>query len=391
MIIPRPKHLEPLIAVMGICSSVYLIFLYITHNSKSNRTPMQEIRNLFLILFVYFVQSTNAESIKYFQPEETIAFDSIPYMVKDPAFEDSYKRLSQMFKGEIPYNLKYAEFLVENAYYGGTVSYDSFCHDIDSVVKVLHNFIKINSLDQYKTAPNFAIFEYMTKPSIMNGYSNFSYDFDDPMALKDFSILFTSHLLQTHKGQCTSLPLLYKILCDELGGQSALAFAPMHLYIKHIGEDGRWYNIELTHGGFVRDEWMIENMGISTEAIRSGIFLCALSEKETIGLMLMQLSRAYQHKYQSYDYFIERNVNEVLAELPNFCDALVIKFNLYQYRGLMFQQKYGYEKTPYHNNVYFQFKETMDKLDLLGYSQPTPEEYNEAIEKGRIFMEGGKK
>ncbi|MDE6801658.1 MAG: hypothetical protein K2J06_02725 [Muribaculaceae bacterium] len=346
---------------------------------------------LLLIISVNATQFINAGSIRYYRPGEKFEYDSIQYMVKDPSFETSYEKLSKMFNGEIPYNLKDAEFLVENAYYGGTVDYKQYCHDIDSVVRVLRMFIKINNLEQYKTAPNFAIFDYMTKSSIMNGNSKFTYDFDNPMGLKDFSILFTSHLLRTHKGQCISMPLLYKILCDELGGHSALAFAPMHLYIKHIGEDGKWYNIELTNGGFARDEWMIENMGISTESIRNGIFLCALSEKETIGFMLMQLSRAYQSKYNSYDYFIERNVNEVLSQFPNFCDALVLKFNLYQYRGIQFQQKFGYEKTPYQDMIYLHFKETMDKLDLLGYSQPTPEEYNEIIEEGRRIMEGGER
>ena len=195
--------------------------------------------------------------------------------------------------------------------------------------------------------------------------------------------------MKTHKGQCTSLPLLYKILCDELGGHSALALAPMHVYIKHIGEDGKWVNVELTHGGFVRDIWMMGKMNISTEAIRNGIFLCALNKKETIAFMLMQLARAYQNKYQSYDYFVRRCTERVLHDLPNFCDALVLKFNSYQEEGFKFLDKYGNTPTPYLDAHYLEFQKTMHRLDSLGYSQPTVEECNATIAEGIRFTENG--
>ncbi|MDY5632107.1 MAG: hypothetical protein SPF56_06415, partial [Bacteroidaceae bacterium] len=139
------------------------------------------------------------------------------------------------------------------------MNYEKFCHDIDSVAYILKRFIEVDNIQQYKSAPNFALFEYFTKSNSMN--------------------------MKTHTGQCTSLPLYYKILCDELGGQSSLAFAPRHMYVKHIGEDGKWVNIELTNGHFVRDEWLIQTHGISTEATRNGVFLTALSDKENIAFM----------------------------------------------------------------------------------------------------------
>ncbi|MBD5213586.1 MAG: hypothetical protein HDS75_02015 [Bacteroidales bacterium] len=92
---------------------------------------------LLLIISVSATQFINAGSIRYYRPGEKIEYDSIQYMVKDPSFETPYEKLSKMFSGEIPYNLKDAEFLVENAYYGGTVDYEQYCHDIDSVVRVL--------------------------------------------------------------------------------------------------------------------------------------------------------------------------------------------------------------------------------------------------------------
>lgn len=152
--------------------------------------------------------------------------------------------------------------------------------------------------------------------------------------------------MKTHTGQCTSLPIYYKILCDELGGQSALAMAPRHMYIKHIGEDGKWINIELTNGHFVRNIWLIQTHDISTEAIRNGVFLTALSDKENVAFMLCQLAKAYQQKYQSWDTFCLKCADTVLKVLPHFCDALVVKFNVHQTFGNAYVQRYG--RVPSH-------------------------------------------
>jgi len=190
-------------------------------------------------------------------------------MVNDSYFFKSFEEIKEMFHGKRPYNLKRAEFLVEWAYLGGKMDYAEYCHDLDSVVNSLRHFIEEKKVQQYKTAPNFALFEYFTKPCSLNGGKSFSYDFDDFMGEKDFRKMVITKVMKTHTGQCTSLSLYYKILCDELGGQSSIALAPSHMYVKHIGEDGRWVNIELTNGHFVRDEWMIQTKDISVEAIRN--------------------------------------------------------------------------------------------------------------------------
>lgn len=319
-------------------------------------------RFIFLLIIAFISQTIYSldRDIKYYSPNEIIDYDTVRYMVLDSSFENSFKEMEGMFNGTIPYSLKRMEFLVENAYYGGNMNYSKFCQEIDSVVKMLNKFIDINNIRQYKTCTNYAIFEYFTKPSFMNGNMKFTYDFEDPMGNRDFTIFFTSRLMKTHKGQCSSLSVFYKMLCDELGGQSALAFGPMHVYIKHIGEDGRWVNVELTHGGFVRDVWLIESMNVSTEAIRNGVFLCALNEKETVGFMMMLLAKAYQSKYNSYDYYVERSVNTVLRELPDFCDALVLKLNLLQNHGLDYIEKYVSSRNNYLDTIYNEYKKVVN-------------------------------
>ncbi len=340
------------------------------------------MRYLLILLFAFISSTTtHAEDTLFYSRVEEVTFDTIPYMVRDEYFIKAYNELSLMFDGEKSYSLKRAEFLVEWAYLGGRNDYGAFCHDIDSIVGILRRFIEANEVGQYKTAPNFALFEYFTKSSPMNGNKAFTYDFDDFTGIDDFSKLFVTKVMKTHTGQCTSLPLYYKILCDELGGQSSLALAPMHMYVKHIGEDGKWVNIELTNGHFVRDEWMIQTMNVSTEAIRNGIFLTALSEKENIGLMLILLAKAYKQKYGGWDFFTLKCANKVLEKCSHFCDALVVKYNIHQSFGISYIQKYGYTISDFKLWNDKNFIETLELLDKLGYSQQSQEEYKRSVAK----------
>lgn len=295
---------------------------------------MQKIATIIIFLMIISIKLTaKSNDTIYYESKKELKFDTFPYMVKDQVFLDGFNALQKMLNGDKPCSLKRAEFIVEWAYSGGKIKYEKFGHDIDSVAYIMKRFIDENNIQQYKTAPNFVLFEYFTKPSPMNNYKAFSYDFEDFTGKKDFRNLFITKVMETHTGQCISLPLYYKILCDELGGQSSLAFAPRHLYIKHIGEDGKWVNIELTNGHFVRDEWMIQTLGISTEAIRNGVFLTVLTDRENIAFMLTQLGKAYQQKYNLWDYFPLRCAEEVLKVLPNFCDALVVEFCEHQQLG----------------------------------------------------------
>lgn len=352
---------------------------------------MQKIACLiiFLLLATSKIIAMSIDTM-YYESRDKLSYDTIPYMVRDQAFLEGLNELHMMLNGNKPYSLKRAEFIVEWAYSGGLLEYSKFCHEIDSVACILKRFIEVNKIQQYKTAPNYALFEYFTKPSPMNGNKAFCYDFEDFTGKKDFRNLFVTKAMKTHSGQCTSLPLYYKILCDELGGQSALAFAPRHLYVKHIGEDGRWVNIELTNGHFVRDQWMIQTMNISTEAIRNGVFLTALSDKENIAFMITQLGKAYQQKYNSWDYFPLRCAEEVLKVLPNFCDALVLKFCVHQQFGITYLNKFGPIRSYFLDYNYSEYLRIINILDSLGYSQQTDEEYKQSVENALRDIENEK-
>ena len=344
-----------------------------------------------ILLFTISVITASAQDTIFYKPNEQVVFDTIPYMVKDNYFESAYNELASMIEDESKYSFKRAVFLVDWAYNEGNPSYSQYCHEIDSITNVLRAFIHFNGSEEYKTATNWAIFEYFTKPSPMNGNRPFVYDFEDFTGRQDFNKVLVTKVMKTHSGQCTTLPLFYKILCDEMGGQSKLALAPNHMYIKHIGEDGRWVNVELTNGSFARDEWYLQTFGISTEAIRNGVFLCALSDKENISFMLQHLALAYKQKYGNYDYFTLKCADKALEYAPNFCQALVVKYLNLHYFGSCYVKKYGKVWSHFIITNNEQYKSTLDLLDNLGYSQITDDEYQLNVERAMQEIESQKK
>ena len=128
---------------------------------------------------------------------------------------------------------------------------------------------------------------YMKDSSAINNFRPYVYDFDDFMGDKDWTKQFVTKLIRTHAGNCHSLPYLYKILCEAVGVKASLALGPNHVYVKHIDEKGQWNNVEMTSGGFPRDQWIIQQMGISVEAIKSGAYMTPFLIKKVLRFVCM--------------------------------------------------------------------------------------------------------
>ena len=307
-----------------------------------------------------------------------IPFDTIPVFVDDVHFKQAYDEIERMLNGKDSLNFKRASFLVEWAYLDGGLDYNKFCSDIDSVTTSLKSFIRARGLNQYKTAGNFALFEYFTKPNVLNGEKPFKYDFDDFTGAEDFRKTFVTKLMETHTGQCRSLPVYYKILSEELGAESFLALAPYHIYIKHIDEYDRWVNIELTNGHFSTDAWMISTMNISAESIKNKVYLDALSMKDSVALLLTDLAIAYQKKY-GYDYFTLACCDKVIEHYPHYMTALFVKFNSLQTIGLKYIDKYGHTPSPFIEKNHKAYNDTRKQIESFGFREITRENYEEWV------------
>jgi len=247
------------------------------------------------------------------------------------------------------------------------------------IVGDLNQFIDQKGVRMYKTAGNYALFEFFTKPHPMNGNNPYTYDFIDFYGGEDWTSVFVTKLMETHEGQCRSLPYLYRILAEEMKTEAHLAIGPNHCYIKHLGEDGKWVNIELTNGNFATDAWMISSMDISAEAIKNRIYMDALSLKESVSYCLSDLAQGYAREYGYLDDFVLACCDATLKYYPHSIHTLMLKYNTMNYQGLDYLKKHGGKETPEILSHHKIFKETERKIDSLGFREMSAEKYEEWV------------
>lgn len=284
-----------------------------------------------------------------------------------------------MLNGKHSIDFKRAVFVSENAYLNNSLDYDKFCDDIKHISDQLIALIKQRGLEQYKTSGNWAVFSYMMDSIPLNNYKHYTYDFEDFLGEKDWRNTFVTKLLVTKSGNCHSLPILYKILCEEINAKASLALAPNHLYIKHINEQGQWSNLELTNGGFPRDQWIIQQMAITVEAIKNGVYMQPLTEKENIALTMFDLISAYENQ-NGYDSFVLKVADTALHYYPKCIPLLMMKANYYRYFGEA-EKKKGYPDLAYLKTNHAMYKCIIQTIDSLGYKDMPIEQYEDWIKE----------
>lgn len=247
-----------------------------------------------------------------------------------------------MLLNEHKYSFKKAVFSVENAYLNGKL--DTLA--INNQIRVLTNLSKSLIQDRFlayvendKEDVNkwASVYQVMCDsiPVVIQDklyqYTPFQYDFNDVFGNEEYSNMFVSKLLETRKGNCHSLPYLYKILCEELGTTAHLALAPNHIYIKHQSKKHGWYNTELTSGIFPNDAWLMASGFIHVEAIKNGVYMKALNNRESIAVVLMDLANAYQRIFPENDgVFLMKCAQAAIEAYPNFSTALILRAELHK-------------------------------------------------------------
>ena len=256
---------------------------------------------------------------------------------QEKLFEQSYALLNSMLVDENNYSFKKAVFSVENAFLDDKLD-TLFCNNqirlLNNLSKSLINerFLAYVERDKEKVNKWASVFQVMhdTIPINYNDklykYEPFGYDFQDVFGHKTRENLFVSKLLDTRKGNCHSLPYLYKILCEELGVDANLALAPNHVYIKHRNIKEGWYNTELTSGIFPIDAWIMASGFVHFDAISNGVYMKALNNRECIAVVMIDLADNYNVKFPNNDgNFILKCCETAIKEYPNFATALILQ------------------------------------------------------------------
>ncbi|MDE5555789.1 MAG: hypothetical protein K2J10_11500 [Muribaculaceae bacterium] len=243
----------------------------------------------------------------------------------------AFNEMSDMLAGRDSLSIKRAVYLAEWAYYEGKLDYKTdFCDEIDRIVKFIRSFHEINQLESYKTGMQMAISSYIVRPYSGNGYTPYTYDFDTFfMDDEPWERQFVSRTLKTHKGQCRSIPWMYKILANELNAYVSLAHAPRHSYIMYKDEDGitpeEWINLELTTNAMNPSWWIKQEFEICDSAVIVGTYMTPLTDIQTVACQMADLAFGYKEKFHRYDEFTYYCASRSLEFYPMNPNAWIIR------------------------------------------------------------------
>lgn len=321
------------------------------------------------------------------------ALISTSAVAQDYLYDEAYKSIDEMLKDEKPYSFKTAVFEVENAYKEGLLDTAFINQEIKTLATLVQSIVKSRTLADYQYKDKETVLKYASLYSVMrdsipiyvNGeqyqYQPYGYDFEDIWGNEDWSNMFVSKLLYTNKGNCHSLPYLYKILADEIGVDAHLALAPNHVYIKHRNEKDGWYNTELTSGIFPIDAWIMASGYVHLDGIRNGLYMKALDDKESLALLLVDLAQGFDKRFPDNDgVFILKCAETALLYYPNFINALLLKLETERQQLQYYAKSKNKEindimDDPKGKKVWIDLNAQVQKIHALGYRQMPKEMY----------------
>lgn len=226
-----------------------------------------------------------------------------------PLFEAAYQALAEMLDGRRKVNLPLAVFIVENTYTNNQLNYAAFKAELDALADICRNLAG----PQANSAARFMALHRLMTDTVQVSYGGkvvgqhlpYRYDFVDFRGEKDYNQMFVSKLLRTNSGQCHSLPLLYKMLADQLGVKTYISMAPNHTYIQVLDDRGELYSYETTNHHFVTDSYYMSTGYVKAAALKNRSYLDTLTTKEMLACRVFDLGLAYEH-YYGYDEFARK-------------------------------------------------------------------------------------
>lgn len=325
--------------------------------------------------------SPNKTHFEYINPQTHYSkvFDELKAMLEDR---------------QVP-NFKRAVFATENAYFENSLDYELFSDEITKLAIIAKKWAKVNSFKNYhfkdsnSVKLNASIF-YTLTDTVFDLNRNivnlpYVYDFNDCFAREDWINQFVTKLLITHKGNCHSLPFLYKIIAEELGVNVWLSFTPNHIYLRNTCKKTGWYNTEMTNASFPNEGWLMASGYVSTASIVSGIYMDTLGLKQSIVACLNDLAKGYLRKFDNPNLeFVLACCDLGLEYYPNYAELLLLKAETHLKLFKHYEKTYGLNvqnsSEPQSKTVAYHLKE-MEK----SYSLLAKYDYREIPEE--MFME----
>lgn len=359
------------IKMMGIAPPVVppsdpiLLHQFITSRYNQDRRQQQ----------IQYVQSLLSEDLR-----PVISSSQAPYYAKARPYYDAFRKISLMAEQD-SFSLTLAVFLIENAWYEGELNYTAYLKKIKEhadwarLVMQREQLATTNNLNvNYAIQKLFSgkIHKYGKNGDVIQSHKSFRYDFKDYRGDTSWTQMFVTKLLYKNTGQCHSMPLLYLLLAEQLGGEAFLSLAPEHSYIRFRDDMGNWFNFEATNGNLVSDDWLMSSGFINAATVKNRVFMDTLGRKELAAQVLVDLVLGYRQKF-GYDDFLWKAVGSILEISSNNIQAMMLKADM-----LLLLTKQELRKVenppvkdiphyPKANEYYTALMSQYDAIDNLGY------------------------
>lgn len=247
-----------------------------------------------------------------------------------PLYEAAYQALAEMLDGRRKVNLPLAVFIVENTYTNNQLNYTVFKAKLDELAGICRG---LAGTDARPAARFMALHRLMTDTvqvrfdgKVVSRHLPYHYDLEDFRGEKDFSKQFVTKLLRTGSGQCHSMPLLYKMLADQLGVKTYISMSPNHSFIQVKDEAGHLYRYETTNGHFVTDSYHMTTGYIKAGALKAGAYLDTLTVQQNLASQMLDLALGYEH-YYGFDRFVDKCAALGLKYYPNGMQGHIIVYD----------------------------------------------------------------
>lgn len=196
---------------------------------------------------------------------------------------------------------------------------------LDSMVVAIMKMTTVSASSMEKKE---ALRKYLYESVPWNNHQAFQYDFDDPKGTNINNKLINSYL-NSRKGNCISMPFLFIVLGQKLGLDVVASTAPLHVFVKYTDDaTGITYNLETTSGGNpTRDSWVRQGFPMTDMAVRNGIYLQKLTNKETVAVMANALLQHYFEKKQFGQLIATADL--ILSYYPKAVSAIIYKASTY--------------------------------------------------------------
>jgi regulator of sirC expression with transglutaminase-like and TPR domain len=164
-----------------------------------------------------------------------------------------------------------------------SINIDRTLHQIDQMAQVVKTMAGPSPTTIQKLT---AVRRFIYVDGDWNGYRPFQYDMSDPLGKKIVDKLLPTYI-ETRRGNCVSMPILFIILANRLGVHVTASTAPFHVFAKFVDDrTGKTWNLETTSGALpARDAWVRQNFPMTDLAIKNGVYLKTLTKKETVAIM----------------------------------------------------------------------------------------------------------